>query len=68
MPSADTHQGGERLQLGRHWVQARDPNGGVGLNFQAAEWYRPPTWPEQGGEQAKMLHFEILVETRAFYV
>jgi catechol 2,3-dioxygenase-like lactoylglutathione lyase family enzyme len=44
------------------WVQARDPNGGVGLNFQAEEWYVPPTWPEQPGEQTKMLHFEILVD------
>ncbi len=44
------------------WVQAGDPNGGVGLNFQAEDWYRPPTWPEQPGEQAKMLHFEILVD------
>jgi catechol 2,3-dioxygenase-like lactoylglutathione lyase family enzyme len=44
------------------WVQARDPNGGVGLNFQAEEWYLPPIWPEQPGEQAKMLHFEILVD------
>jgi catechol 2,3-dioxygenase-like lactoylglutathione lyase family enzyme len=44
------------------WVQARDPNGGIGLNFQAEEWYVPPTWPEQPGEQTKMLHFEILVD------
>jgi catechol 2,3-dioxygenase-like lactoylglutathione lyase family enzyme len=44
------------------WVQARDPTGGVGLNFQAEDWYRPPTWPEQPGEQTKMLHFEILVD------
>lgn len=47
---------------GRGWVQARDPRGGVGLNFQATEWYRRPTWPEEPGEQAKMLHFEILVD------
>ncbi len=47
---------------GQGWVQARDPNGGVGLNFQSEEWYRPPTWPEQLDEQAKMLHFEILVD------
>jgi catechol 2,3-dioxygenase-like lactoylglutathione lyase family enzyme len=44
------------------WVQARDPNGGIGLNFQAEEWYVPPTWPEQPGQQSKMLHFEILVD------
>lgn len=47
---------------GDGWVQARDPNGGVGLNFQSEVWYRPPTWPEQPEEQTKMLHFEILVD------
>jgi catechol 2,3-dioxygenase-like lactoylglutathione lyase family enzyme len=47
---------------GEGWVQARDPNGGVGLNFQAEAWYRRPTWPEVPGEQTKMLHFEILVD------
>lgn len=44
------------------WVQVRDPNGGVGLNFQADDRYEPPTWPEEPGEQTKMLHFEILVD------
>jgi catechol 2,3-dioxygenase-like lactoylglutathione lyase family enzyme len=47
---------------GDGWVQARDPNGGIGLNFQSEQWYEPPTWPEQPGRQAKMLHFEILVD------
>jgi catechol 2,3-dioxygenase-like lactoylglutathione lyase family enzyme len=47
---------------GRGWVQARDPNGGVGLNFQSDAAYRRPTWPEIPQEQAKMLHFEILVD------
>ena len=47
---------------GDGWVQARDPNGGVGLNFQSERWYQPPTWPEQPEEQTKMLHFEILVD------
>jgi catechol 2,3-dioxygenase-like lactoylglutathione lyase family enzyme len=47
---------------GRGWVQARDPNGGVGLNFQSDPGYRTPIWPEVPGEQAKMLHFEILVD------
>jgi len=45
---------------GHGWVQARDPAGGVGLNFQSEAWYRPPTWPENSHEQAKMLHFEIV--------
>jgi catechol 2,3-dioxygenase-like lactoylglutathione lyase family enzyme len=47
---------------GRGWVQARDPNGGVGLNFQSDSNYHSPTWPERPDEQAKMLHFEILVD------
>jgi predicted enzyme related to lactoylglutathione lyase len=44
------------------WVQARDPHGGVGLNFQADDAYEPPTWPEEPGQQAKMMHFEVLVD------
>ncbi len=47
---------------GAGWVQARDPDGGVGLNFQADDGYEPPTWPEKHGHQAKMMHFEVLVE------
>ncbi len=40
---------------GAGWVQARDPDGGVGLNFQAQVAYEPPTWPEEHGLQAKMI-------------
>ncbi|MBA2281030.1 MAG: VOC family protein [Actinomycetota bacterium] len=47
---------------GAGWVQASDPHGGVGLNFQAEPSYEPPTWPEQTGRQAKMIHFELLVD------
>jgi catechol 2,3-dioxygenase-like lactoylglutathione lyase family enzyme len=47
---------------GHGWVQAQDPDGGVGLSFQSEESYRPPTWPERPGEQTKMLHFEMLVD------
>src|SRR4051812_3464691 len=47
---------------GRGWVQALDPNGGVGLNFQSDWSYHPPTWPDKPDAQAKMLHFEILVD------
>lgn len=47
---------------GAGWVQVRDPHGGVGLNIQAEESYAPPKWPEQPGQQAKMMHFELLVE------
>ena len=47
---------------GSPWVQLADPAGGVHLNIQAEEWYEPPVWPEEPGAQAKMLHFEILVD------
>jgi len=47
---------------GKGWVQSRDPRGGVGLNFQTDDCYGRPTWPEQPGQQGKMMHFEILVE------
>ena len=49
-------------QDGAGWVQARDPRGGVGLNFQGDDSYERPRWPEQSGHQAKMMHFEVLVE------
>lgn len=45
-----------------HWAQLWDPAGGVHLNVQGEPGYEPPTWPEQPGEQAKMLHLEIEVE------
>lgn len=47
---------------GAGWVKAGAPDGGVGLNFQGDERYRPPTWPEEPGGQDKMLHLEILVQ------
>lgn len=47
---------------GAGWINMRDPKGGVGLNFQAEEWYQPPVWPEEPGAQAKMIHFEVLVD------
>lgn len=44
------------------WLLLRDPNGGVGLSFQAEAWYEPPVWPEEPGAQTKMLHLEIHVD------
>ena len=51
-----TRQGGSGL------IALRNPDGGVGLSFQAEEWYQPPVWPEEPGAQTKMLHFEITVD------
>ena len=47
---------------GANWAQVLDPAGGVGLNFQADPSYVPPTWPEEPGQQGKMMHFEVLVD------
>ena len=51
----------EDRQGGAGWIGMQDPKGGVGLSFQAEEWYQSPTWPEEEGLQAKMIHFEMLV-------
>jgi catechol 2,3-dioxygenase-like lactoylglutathione lyase family enzyme len=50
------------------WVLMRNPDGAVGLAFQAEEGYVPPVWPERTGavsagraEQQKMLHLDLRV-------
>jgi predicted enzyme related to lactoylglutathione lyase len=53
---------------GTGWLQLRDPQGGVGLNIQAEDTYEAPVWPERSGHQAKMMHFEILVDDLEFAV
>ena len=45
-----------------NWAQLWDPTGGVHLNIQGDARYEPPTWPEEPGQQAKMLHFEVEVD------
>jgi catechol 2,3-dioxygenase-like lactoylglutathione lyase family enzyme len=47
---------------GAGWIAMNDPAGGVGLLFQAEEWYEPAVWPERPEVQHKMLHFEIHVD------
>jgi catechol 2,3-dioxygenase-like lactoylglutathione lyase family enzyme len=44
------------------WAQLFDPAGGVHLNIQGEPWYVAPTWPEEPGAQAKMLHLEVQVD------
>ncbi|MDQ4068881.1 MAG: VOC family protein, partial [Actinomycetota bacterium] len=34
----------------------------VHINIQGDPRYEPPTWPEQPGKLAKMMHFEVQVE------
>jgi catechol-2,3-dioxygenase len=41
-----------------NWVLMRDPGGGTGLSFQKTDWYERPAWPEEPGQQQKMLHLE----------
>jgi len=47
---------------GAGWLQLRNPQGGIGLNVQAEDTYEAPIWPEQPDRQAKMMHFEVLVD------
>jgi catechol 2,3-dioxygenase-like lactoylglutathione lyase family enzyme len=41
------------------WVLLENPAGGTRLSFQSEAGYEPPVWPEQPGEQQKMLHLDI---------
>jgi catechol 2,3-dioxygenase-like lactoylglutathione lyase family enzyme len=54
--------GFEVVELGPRWAQLHDPAGGVHINIQGVPGYEPPSWPDQAGEQAKMLHFEVEVD------
>ena len=54
--STDTRMGGAG------WIAMTDPNGGVGLLFQAEDWYEAPVWPEEPNTQAKMIHLEMAVD------
>ena len=47
---------------GARWIAMIDPSGGVGLIFQARDWYEWPTWPERPDAQHKIVHFEIKVD------
>jgi catechol-2,3-dioxygenase len=39
-----------------------NPDGGPDISFEPYEDYRPPVWPEQPGEQWKMIHLDMRVE------
>ncbi len=45
-----------------NFILLRDPDGGTGVSFQEYEDYQPPVWPEQPGEQWKMIHLDVKVE------
>lgn len=44
------------------FILMRDPDGGTGLSFQERDDYQAPVWPEEPGQQDKMLHLDIKVE------
>jgi hypothetical protein len=50
------------LGPGGRWAQLFHPDGGVHINIQGDPGYESPTWPEQPGELAKMMHFEVQVD------
>ena len=50
------------LGPGGRWAQLFHPDGGVHINIQGDPRYKPPTWPEQPGELARMMHFEVQVD------
>lgn len=47
------------------WAQLFHPGGGVHINIQGDPRYERPTWPEQPGVQAKMMHVEVQVDDLA---
>ena len=47
---------------GTGWLQLRNPDGGVGLNIQAEDALRTAGLARTAGRQAKMMHFEVLVD------
>ena len=54
--------GYEPIEIGGPgWAQLRDPATNFHLNIQGEPKYVRPVWPENPGEQAKMLHLEVQV-------
>jgi|SRR5687768_2773248 len=39
-----------------------NPDGGPDISFEPYEDYEPPVWPEQPGEQWKMIHLDMSVD------
>ena len=39
-----------------------NPDGGPDISFEPYAEYQPPVWPEQPGEQWKMIHLDMQVE------
>ena len=44
------------------WALIESPSGELKMEFQGADDYTPPTWPNSPGEQQMMMHIDIAVE------
>jgi catechol 2,3-dioxygenase-like lactoylglutathione lyase family enzyme len=45
-----------------HGVAVGVPGSGINLNFQDAEGYEAPIWPEEPGKQQQMEHLDLAVD------
>lgn len=44
------------------WALIESPAGELKMEFQGAEGYTPPVWPNAAGEQQMMVHIDVAVE------
>ncbi|MDR0649577.1 MAG: VOC family protein [Synergistaceae bacterium] len=49
-------------EFGDHGLAVGAPGTEMQLNFQNAEGYEPPVWPEEPGKQQQMAHLDFLVD------
>ena len=47
---------------GGSWALIESPSGELKMEFQGADDYVPPVWPNAAGEQQMMMHIDIAVE------
>jgi catechol 2,3-dioxygenase-like lactoylglutathione lyase family enzyme len=47
---------------GGSWALIESPSGDLKMEFQGADDYTPPVWPNAAGEQQMMMHIDIAVE------
>jgi hypothetical protein len=49
-------------EFGGHGVAVAIPGTDIQLNFQNAEGYEPPAWPEEPGKQQQMEHLDLVAD------
>ncbi|MDR1021417.1 MAG: VOC family protein [Synergistaceae bacterium] len=49
-------------EFGGHGVAVGVPGTDINLNFQNADGYSPPIWPEEPGKQQQMAHLDFFVD------